>query len=1000
MIRKRFASYYFTARKRTSVACIAPQDAPMISTVPDHGKSLRLSLIDDLIRRGCLSSAKQVVRKIIARSPSALDTMSTVDFAAGRGMEVGLDTLGVVVRKLVELDEPGLASAVYCDRIIARGIEPDTSIINSMVICFAKLGKLEDARILFDKLISNGSVPCTAAYNVIFREFYVREMFLEAFDYFVRIEDGRVQLGMWCYNILIDGLCFRGCVGEAIKVFDIMRERTGLLPTLHNYKSLFYGLCKRGWVVEAESVLGDMETQGFFVDKIIYTSLINSYIKDNNIKMAVRFFFRMLKMGCVPDAFTYTVLIQGIAKMGSFDKGWILHDQMNELRMLPDAVTYHVMINNYCKVRKVDCAAMLLNNMAHCNLVPSVHSYTSLVAALYKDNKFSEVDQLCIRMLEQGVVPDHILFLVIMNNSRKGNELQLTLLMLQEILKHGCGLDPSFLLGSTNLHNLMNLEQQIEHLLEHIVRSNLSLANVAFCICITALCESKKIDAALACFRRMVDVGCNPLPFTFNSLIKCIFQDRRFEPVESLFDIMLEWGLVPDMATYLIMINECCKRKDVASAFYVLDQMEKRGLKPSVAIYDSIISCLSREKRLFEAETLFLRMLEGGVKASENFYMTVINGYFRNGRASEVHVLFEMMMEHGIKPSSHSYTALISGLVKSNLIDEGCVYLDRMFRDGFVPNAVLYTSLICHFLRKREFEFAFRLVDLMHRSQIEFDLILYVTLVRGICRHIAVVNKRFCTVTRSTERAREKMFRLLSERTLLPREKNLRIAADSPDAMRRFALKLIQKIKETRFTPNLYHYNGIISGFCWANMIDDAYSQLELMQKAGIVPNEATFTNIIAAHIRVGEIDGAVELFNLMNANYCRPDIVTCKTLLRGLCKAGRELDASSLFLAMRKRGFLPGKASYESLLRCFCACNLSNEAFKIFEEMLEYNFFPRQYSTHWLLHILYEEAKLDEARLVLDMILGRCKLPDKFATGVLVQTSFGAQSSNETTLS
>ncbi|XP_065856046.1 pentatricopeptide repeat-containing protein At5g62370-like isoform X2 [Euphorbia lathyris] len=944
MIRKRFASYYFTARKRTSVACIAPQDPPTISTVPDHGKSLRLSLIDDLIRRGCLSSAKQVVRKIIARSPNALDTMSTVDFAAGRGMEVGLDILGAVVRKLVELDEPGLASAVYCDRIIARGIEPDTSIINSMVICFAKLGKLEDARILFDKLISNGSVPCTAAYNVIFRELYVREMFLEAFDYFVRIEDGRVQLGMWCYNILIDGLCFKGCVGEAIKVFDIMRERTGLLPTLHNYKSLFYGLCKRGWVVEAESVLRDMETQGFFVDKIMYTSLINSYIKDNNIKMAVRFFFRMLKMGCVPDAFTYTVLIQGIAKMGSFDKGWILHDQMNELRMLPDAVTYHVMINNYCKVRKVDCAAMLLNNMAHCNLVPSVHSYTSLVAALYKDNKFSEVDQLCIRMLEQGVVPDHILFLIIMNNSRKGNELQLTLLMLQEILKHGCGLDPSFLLGSTNLSNLMNLEEQIERLLEHI--------------------------------------------------------DRRFEPVESLFDIMLGWGLVPDMATYLIMINECCKRKDVASAFYVLDQMEKRGLKPSVAIYDSIISCLSREKRLFEAETLFLRMLEGGVKANENVYMTVINGYFRNGRASEVHLLFEMMMEHGIKPSSHSYTALISGLVKSNLIDEGCVYLDRMFRDGFVPNAVLYTSLICHFLRKREFEFAFRLVDLMHRSQIEFDLILYVTLVRGFCRHIAVVKRRFCTVTRSTERAREKMLRLLSERTLLPREKKIRIADDSPDAMKRFALKLIQKLKETRFTPNLYHYNGIISGFCWANMIDDAYSQLELMQKAGIVPNEATFTNIIAAHIRVGEIDGAVELFNLMNANYCRPDIVTCNTLLRGLCKAGRELDASSLFLAMRKRGFLPGKASYESLLRCFCACNLSNEAFKIFEEMLEYNYFPRQYSTNWLLHILYEEAKLDEARLVLDVILGRCKLPVKFATGVLVQTSFGAQSSNETTLS
>ncbi|KAJ6386321.1 hypothetical protein OIU77_029317 [Salix suchowensis] len=101
-------------------------------------------------------------------------------------------------------------------------------------------------------------------------------------------------------------------------------------------------------------------------------------------------------------------------------------------------------------------------------------------------------------------------------------------------------------------------------------------------IYVSALCEGGKTEAALACFKNVASAGCIPLLFTFNSLIKRLFQDGHFEDVKSLFEIMQNEGIVPNLETYLIMVNEYCKQEDLASAFGILDQMKEMGPKPNV----------------------------------------------------------------------------------------------------------------------------------------------------------------------------------------------------------------------------------------------------------------------------------------------------------------------------------------------------------------------------------------------------------------------------------
>ncbi|XP_024464952.1 pentatricopeptide repeat-containing protein At5g62370-like isoform X2 [Populus trichocarpa] len=539
MIKRRpfYRSLYFKPKKRPITStCAVPLDPQPISN--DH-TSLCQSLVHDLLRRGLLSSAQQVIQRFIASSPTVPDALSAIEFASASGVDLGLGISCELLRKLVDLGEPLSAHEFYRDHVIARG-----------------------------------------------------------------------------------------------------------------------------WLVEAELVFEEMEVQGFFVDKVMYTSLMNAHGKNKKMKMAMRVYFRMLKKGCDPDICTYNTLIHGFLKMGLFDKAWALWSLMSDSGIQPNEVTYNLMICYYCKQGKLDCAKMLLNSMVLCNLAPCVHCYTPIIAALYKQNRCLEVYELCERMLESGIVPDHVLFFVLMRNEPKGLELQLCLLMLQAIAKNGCGLDRSSLSISDKINSSAGLEQEIELILREIARIDLNLCNVAGSIYVSALCEDGKTETALACFKNVASAGCIPLLFTFNSLIKRLFQDGLFEDVKSLMDIMQNEGIVPNLETYLIMVNEYCKQEDLASAFGILDQMKEMGPKPSVAIYDCIIACLSQQRRISEAETLFHRMRRDGLDPDEVAYMTMINAYARDGRGDKALNLFEKMIENAIQPSSYSYTSLISGLVK------------------------------------------------------------------------------------------------------------------------------------------------------------------------------------------------------------------------------------------------------------------------------------------------------------------------------------------------
>nr|GMD94168.1 pentatricopeptide repeat-containing protein At5g62370 [Ipomoea batatas] len=945
----------FFSRKIPFTSCPLPLESPPQSAtgaLPDGPRVMCFSALEQLIRRGLVNSAQKLVQRIIKHSSSVHEAVSAVDFAVSRGVELDIKSYDFLIRKLATCGKARMAEAVYVDFILSRGVEPDHYLLNSMVLCYSKLGKLEEAKSQFDRLVAMEIMPCSAACSEIISEFCAQNRVLEGFCVFLEVCDAEFVLNLRCYNGLVDGLSSRGYIDEALCVYGFMCDK-GVPPTVHLLKKLVFMLCRSERVEEAELLSLNMESFGFFLDKVMYTALINGYCLKRSMRMAMRLFYRMLKTGCQPDNYTYNTLMHGFLNLGMLEKIPVLHHQMEELRLKLNVVSYQIMISKCCKVCKVDCALALLNSMIQCNLAPTVYCYTPLLAALYKENRLAEVDQLYNQLFDHGLLPDEVLFFTVVKNHVEGHEINLAHNFVAEIARNGCGIDLSDIC-STSSKSADDIMLETDLLLEEIFSRNSVLACVAFNIYMIALCYGGRLEAALLCMDKMSNLSLQPSLPAYNSMIRCLYQKGRGEDAKSLVKVMQDQGLVPSMLTFLIMANEQCKQGDLPSAIGILDKLEDSGMKPSVAIYDSIIGHLIREKRIPEALELFARMREAGTLPDETMFVTMINGLSKNGQAIAAHELFEKMLECGIRPGYRAYTALINGFVKKNMIAKGCLYLDRMLKEGFMPNAALYTALINQFLRKGEIGFALQLVDLMERSQIEQDMITHVALVSGVCRNIRYISRKWHESQRQFEKAKYMLYHLLCQYTNFSKGKDLNFFVSSRKELKVFALKLINKVNETNFLPNLYLHNGVIAGYCWANNMQGAYHHLDMMIRKELLPNHVTFTILIDGHIQNGKIDLAVNLFNKMNELGCVPDNIVYNTMIRGFCKAGRLLDALSVSNTMLKKGLSPSKASYENLLQCFCANKLTVHALKILEDMLAHEYIPCGFNLNWLVCILF----------------------------------------------
>ncbi|KAF6160919.1 hypothetical protein GIB67_025454 [Kingdonia uniflora] len=146
---------------------------------------------------------------------------------------------------------------------------------------------------------------------------------------------------------------------EADMVFKKMKE-TGLIP---NAVAMLDGLCKDGLVGDAMKLFSVMREQGRIPEVVIYTAVVEGFCKAHKFDDAKKIFKKMQNNKIEPNAFSFTILIQGLRRGKRSEDAFEICLEMLQAGHSPNVTTFTSLVDDFCREKGVREAESMIKKL-------------------------------------------------------------------------------------------------------------------------------------------------------------------------------------------------------------------------------------------------------------------------------------------------------------------------------------------------------------------------------------------------------------------------------------------------------------------------------------------------------------------------------------------------------------------------------------------------------------------------------------------------------------
>ncbi|XP_010473062.2 PREDICTED: pentatricopeptide repeat-containing protein At2g26790, mitochondrial-like [Camelina sativa] len=531
---------------------------------------------------------------------------------------------------------------------------------------------------------------------------------------------------VFAYKTFIDGLCANGQTEKAVVLIKKMIDEKVLAgdDLRIAYSMVVRGFCNEMKTEAAESVVLEMERNGFGPDVGACSAIIVRYCKDMNLPEALGFLDLMLGKGLKINCVIVSSVLQCYCKMDMCLEAWEKFKEFSGMNIFLDRVCYNVAFDALGKLGRVEEAVKLLQEMMDKGMVPDVINYTTLIDGYCLQGKVTDALNLIDEMSGKGISPDLVTYNVLVSGlARNGYEEEA-----QEIYKRmkAGGPKPNAVTHNVIIEGLCfarkvevaedflsRLEQKCpdnyaslvkgycesglsKKAYKQFVRLERPLSKSVYNKLFFSLCMEGYLDKALDVLKKMWAYRVEPGRSMCGKMIGALCEINNVREAQLLFDTMVERGLIPDLFTYTIMIHTYCRLNELQKADDLFEDMKQRGIKPDVVTYTVLLNSYQK----LDPET--------GSTGS-------VQGEEQKKRVSE---FWRKFTAAGIGLDVVCYTVLIDRQCKINKIEKATKLFDRMIESGLEPDMVAYTTLLSGYCRKGYIDKAVALVTELSKKDI------------------------------------------------------------------------------------------------------------------------------------------------------------------------------------------------------------------------------------------------------------------------------------------
>ncbi|KAJ8899942.1 hypothetical protein K2173_019647 [Erythroxylum novogranatense] len=318
-------------------------------------------------------------------------------------------------------------------------------------------------------------------------------------------------------------------------------------------------------------------------------------------------------------------------------------------------------------------------------------------------------------------------------------------------------------------------------------------------------------------------------------------------------------------------------------------------------------------------------LLPKAFEPNSRIYTTLMKGYMKQRRVSDTLRTLEAMRHQDDKashPDHVTYTTVVSAFVKAGLMEHARQVLAEMTRIGVPANRITYNILLKGYCQHLEIDKAKELLkEMTDGAKIEPDVVSYNTMIDGC---IKVDDSQGALAFFNEMRAKGILPTKVSYTTL----------------MKAFALlgqpKLANKIfdemiKDPRVKVDMIAWNMLVEGYCRMGLVEEAKKVIQKMKENGFYPNVATYGSLAngislarkpgealllwkEVQERCGAKEGEDYDPNLPSPPPLKPDKGLLDTLADICVRAAFFKKALEIVACMEDNGIPPNKTKYKKI--------------------------------------------------------------------------------------
>ncbi|KAJ4831828.1 hypothetical protein Tsubulata_010201 [Turnera subulata] len=588
------------------------------------------------------------------------------------GVKSTRSTLGSVLSAVGSLAALNYGLIVHAEAT-KQGLDSNVYVGSSLISMYAKCGKIEEARKVFDALDERNIVLWNSVLGAYAQNGYA----YEAVNLFFNMNISGLHPDDFSYSSILSACA-------CLKYLELGRQLHSLIIKNKWASNLFVGnalvdmYAKSGALEDARQQFDRIGNK----DNVSWNAIIVGYVQEEDELEAFHLFQKMNMLGILPDEVSLASILSACANLKGLKEGKQLHCLSVKLGLETRLYAGSSLVDMYVKCEVIESAHKMLDSMPE----RTVASMNSLIAG-YAQTSLEIAVTLFKQMQIEGLNSSEITYAGLLDACDGPANLNFGMQIHCHILKKGLQFDDEFL-GVSLLGMYLSSHRKRD---ASILFSEFSYPKsaVLWTAMISGLTQNDCSLEALQLYKEMRSHNVLPDQATFVSTLRACSILSSMRNGREIHSLIFHTGLHLDELTCSALVDMYAKCGDVKSSQQVFEEM---GAKVDVISWNSMIVGYAKNGYAEDAIRVFHEMKHAHVLPDDITFLGVLSACSHAGKVYEGREIFDIMINcYRMEPRSDHCACMIDLLGRWGFLKEAEEFIDKL---NFVPDAKIWATML------------------------------------------------------------------------------------------------------------------------------------------------------------------------------------------------------------------------------------------------------------------------------------------------------------------